>query len=64
MLTALQCEKAKPLGTSPNSSAKPAKLFDSGGLYLLVKPNGSKLWRLKYRVRIGGELREKLLALG
>jgi integrase len=64
MLTALQCDKAKPQGTPNDSRAKPAKLFDSGGLYLLVKPNGSKLWRLKYRVRVGGELREKLLALG
>lgn len=28
---------------------RPYKLFDSEGLYLLIKPNGSKLWRLKYR---------------
>ncbi len=28
---------------------KPRKFSDSGGLYLLVKPNGSKLWRLDYR---------------
>lgn len=45
-------------------NAKPAasqqKLFDGGGLFLLIKPNGSKLWRLKYRVNG----REKLLALG
>lgn len=27
------------------------KLTDSGGLYLLIRPNGSKLWRLKYRVK-------------
>lgn len=39
---------------------KPRKLADGGGLYLLVKPNGSKLWRLKYRV--AG--RERLLAIG
>lgn len=39
---------------------KPLKLFDGGGLFLLVQPNGSRLWRLKYRV----EGREKLLALG
>ncbi|WP_413741117.1 Arm DNA-binding domain-containing protein [Sodalis sp. RH15] len=25
------------------------KLSDTQGLYLLVKPNGSKLWHLKYR---------------
>lgn len=29
---------------------KPYKLSDSGGLYLLVKPNGSRLWRWKYRI--------------
>ena len=28
---------------------KPYKLADGGGLYLLVQPNGSRLWRLKYR---------------
>ncbi len=39
---------------------KPLKLFDANGLYLLLKPNGSKYWRLKYR--IAGK--EKLLALG
>jgi Arm DNA-binding domain len=39
---------------------KPYKLSDEKGLYLLVKPNGSRLWRYKYRH--GGT--EKLLALG
>ena len=29
--------------------AKDYKLFDGEGLYLLVRPNGSKLWRFKYR---------------
>lgn len=28
---------------------KPYKLSDGGGLFLLVKPNGSKLWQQKYR---------------
>jgi integrase len=28
---------------------RPVKLFDGGGLYLLVSPNGSRWWRLKYR---------------
>lgn len=41
-------------------AAKPGKLFDGGGLFLDVRPNGSRYWRLKYR--FGG--REKLLALG
>ena len=39
---------------------RPFKLSDGGGLYLLVQPNGSKLWRLAYR--FGG--RQKSLALG
>lgn len=39
---------------------RPIKLYDGGGLYLLVKPNGSRLWRFKYRY--GGV--EKGLALG
>ncbi len=30
-------------------SDKPFKLTDSQGLYLLVKPGGSRLWYLKYR---------------
>ncbi len=39
---------------------KPYKMADGGGLYLEVRPNGSKLWRMKYR--INGK--EKRLALG
>ena len=39
---------------------KPFKLFDEKGLFLLVNPNASKLWRLKYP--FAGK--EKLLALG
>jgi integrase len=39
---------------------KPYKLADAGGLYMLVNPNGSHWWRLKYRV----EGREKLISLG
>ena len=40
--------------------AKQYKLADGGGLYLLVKPNGKRYWRLKYRHAD----KEKLLALG
>ena len=38
----------------------PGKYFDGGGLFLLIEPNGTKRWRLKYR--IGGV--ERLLAIG
>ncbi|MEX2479750.1 MAG: tyrosine-type recombinase/integrase [Gammaproteobacteria bacterium] len=49
------------------AGAKPRKLFDGGGLYLLVTPQGQKLWRLKYRFgrkADGIGQKEKLLALG
>jgi hypothetical protein len=36
------------------------KLTDGGGLHLFVQPNGSKLWRMKYR--FAGK--EKLLSFG
>ena len=39
---------------------KPIKKSDGGGLFLLVNPNGSKLWRLAYRF----DGKQKLLALG
>lgn len=39
---------------------KPYKLADGLGLYLLVNPNGSRLWRIKYRI----EGKEKTLSLG
>ena len=52
-LTDTAIKKAKP-------GAKPSKLSDGKGLYLLVSPAGSKLWRWKYRV-LG---KEKVLALG
>lgn len=46
------------IATKPGE--KPIKLFDGDGLYLLVNPNGSKWWRLKYR--FAG--REKGISLG
>ncbi|WP_354004497.1 Arm DNA-binding domain-containing protein [Burkholderia ambifaria] len=39
---------------------KPTKLTEGNGLYLLVKPSGSRLWRYKYR--IAGK--ENLFAIG
>lgn len=39
---------------------KPYKLGDGGGLYLLIQPNGTKLWRCKYRFAA----KEKLLSYG
>jgi integrase len=42
------------------SKEKAVKLFDGGGLFLLIQPNGTKLWRLAYR--FAGK--QKLLAFG
>lgn len=52
-LTAKAIEAAKP-------RAKPYKMADAEGLYLLVNPNGSKWWRFKYKY----QGREKLLSMG
>lgn len=52
-LTDLSIKNAKP-------REKAYKLTDGGGLYVLVKPQGGKLWRMKYY--FGGT--ERLLALG
>jgi hypothetical protein len=54
-----------PLSDTTCKNAKPTperayKLPDEMGMYLLVNPNGSKYFRLKYRF----EGKEKTLALG
>lgn len=43
MLSTLQIKTAKP-------RERAYKLADGGGLYLLVQPSGSKLWRYKFRI--------------
>src|SRR5258706_7607536 len=53
MLNDTRVRNAKP-------AHRPVKLSDSGGLYLLIQPNGSKLWRLGYR--FGGK--KKTPAIG
>jgi hypothetical protein len=52
-LTAAAIHAAKP-------RTRPYKLYDSGGLFLLIPTTGAKRWRFKYRV--AG--REKLLSFG
>lgn len=53
MLNDTQIRKAKP-------QEKPYKLTDSNGLYIVINPNGSKLWR--YRFRIDGK--ESVFSIG
>ena len=52
-LTDTSIRNAKP-------GAKPIKLFDERGLFLLVTPTGGKWWRLRYMF----DGKEKLLSLG
>ncbi len=52
-LTDTAVRNAKP-------GAKPAKLFDGRGLFLIVTPAGGKWWRFRYSFN----RKEKLLALG
>jgi hypothetical protein len=47
-LSDLQCRTAK-------TRERAYKLFDGGGMYLFVKPNGVKTWRLKYTKPSGKE---------
>lgn len=53
VLTDRECRAATP-------EARNRKLFDGGGLHLLITPTGFKNWRLKYR--FGGK--EKQLTFG
>jgi integrase len=53
MLTDTKCKNSQ-------AKDKPYKLADEKGMFLLINPNGSKYFRLKYRI----DGKEKLLALG
>ena len=53
MLSDIKCKKAE-------AKDKPYKLFDHGGLYLLVSKAGGKAWKLKYRYHG----KEKMLTIG
>jgi hypothetical protein len=53
MLTDTAICKAKPTST-------PQKLSDGGGMYLLLKPDGGRYWRMDYRF----DGKRKSLALG
>lgn len=53
MLTVRQIQSLRP-------RPKPYKVYDGNGLFLLIQPNGSRLWRFRYRL-YG---RERRLSLG
>ena len=52
-LKALEVKQAKP-------KEKPYRMYDGLGLFLEIRPNNSKYWRMKYRYAD----KEKLLAIG
>ncbi len=52
-LTDTTCRNAR-------SAEKPLKISDGGGLFLLIQPTGSKLWRMAYRF----QHKQKTLAFG
>jgi hypothetical protein len=60
----LMPKRITPLSEIKIRTAKPKKttykIFDGGGLFLLVTPSGGKLWHFKYRF----EGKEKKLSLG
>lgn len=56
-LSDMAARKAKP-------TERPYKLADSGGLFLLVQPGGSKLWKLKYRYQGKEKLLEPAVCQG
>jgi hypothetical protein len=50
------CEEGTPVALTDlkikkaNAKERSYKLYDSLGLFVFVKPNGSKLWRQKYQI--------------
>ena len=52
-LSDAEVRKAKP-------QTKEVKMYDGGGLYLLLTPSGGKLWRLKYSF----DGKERMLCIG
>ena len=57
MLTDTQCRTAKP-------KEKPYKLVDGNGLYLEIKPNGTKAWRYRFELRKDEKVKESTFAIG
>jgi hypothetical protein len=57
MLTATECRNAK-------ARDRPYKLTDGKGLYLEIKPNGTKAWRYRFELCREGERKESVFAIG
>ncbi len=45
----LRAALTESIAAQVKPTSKIQKLFDGGGMYLMVHPNGSKYWRLNYR---------------
>jgi integrase len=57
MLNDAKCRNAK-------AKTKPYKLTDSKGLYLEVKPNGTRAWRYRFELVSDGQRKESVFAIG
>ena len=57
MITDTQCRNAKP-------KDKPYKLTDVNGLFLEVKPNGTKTWRYRFELLAEGSRKEGTFTIG
>lgn len=44
-----------PCDSKTETGKKPYKTYDCDGLFLLVNPSGSKLWRWRYRLALPTE---------
>jgi len=56
-LNAIKVENLKPKRAD-------YRVADGGGLYILVRPNGSKLWRYDYRLTSGGGATRRTFSIG
>lgn len=57
MLNDTKCKAARP-------KDKPYRILDAKGLYLEVRPNGSKHWRYRFELTRNGERQESVFAIG
>lgn len=52
------------IGKARAEKSATKKLSDGGALYMMLTPAGTPVWRVKYRVRTDGELKERVFAVG
>ena len=50
LIAPLTAKAIKAAGAPKRAGANGSKLFDGRGLYLRIRPNGTKGWRIRYRI--------------